>query len=312
MTKKVFRSQAITLAENNSDGGDITTDIQVFKAGVFSYWEPGDMVMSREMFAQMILNFQNKVRGVDIAVDYGHNAHEEAAGWIENLYMGEDQSSLWAKVKWTKEAQEKIADKQYRYISGEFAYEYENEAGVKCGPTLFGAALTNRPFLKEMECVIEMNEKLKQENLTKEKIKMDEVKKLNEELSHAKLQLAEKDKEIETLKNDILANEKKIQEDKKTFDFNELLKEGKVVEAQREAYMLNDVVAFSKLAANVNLNGVGNSEEKKNISFKDLSKEDAELKIKELAEIKVKGGLKWREAIKEVLNENKELAEKYN
>lgn len=309
MTKKIFRSEMFSLAEKEVNGNlEISEDIQIFKAGVFSYFEPGDMVLSKEVFAEMIVNFNNKIRGVDIAIDYEHNAYSKAAGWIKELYMNEEQTALFAKVEWTKEAKDKILDKQYRYISGEFLYEYESDNGIKYGPTLFGAALTNRPFLKDMQSVIDMHEQFNQE-----KIKMDEVKKLNEELSQVKLQLSEKDNEISQLKKDILENEKKAQEEKKTFDFNEMLKEGKVVEAQREAYMKNDVVSFSKLAAPINLSGVGHSQESQTVTTSENNNEDVESKIKSLAEEKMqKENLSWREAVKVVLSENKELAEKYN
>lgn len=305
---KTFRLQSFQFAEPDKNG-EVAQDIQVFKSGVFSYWEPGDMTMSREMFNSMIVNFQNKARGCDLAVDYSHNAYAEAAGWIKELYLKEDNGGceLWAKVDWTATAKKKIADKEYRYISGEFSYEYENDKGVKCGPTLFGAALTNRPFLKEMEPVIDLNEK------NKEMIKMnEEVKKLNEEIAGFKVQLSEKDAEIAKLKGEILASEKKAAEEKLTLKFNDMLKEGKVCEAQREAYMSNDVVKFSELSKPVNLSAQGTSEEPAEpVSTESMTREDAENKILELAEAKTKDGMSFSDAIKEALKENPEIAKKY-
>lgn len=297
--QNIFRSQSIKLSDDmNPDMPKIMEDIQIFKAGVFSYWQPGDMTLSREVFNSMVVNFQNKCRGVDLAIDYGHNAFEEAAGWIKELYLSDDQTELWAKVDWTNKAKEKIADKQYRYISGEFSYEYEDDKGMKYGPCLFGAALTNRPFLKDMKSVIDLNEQ--------EKIKMDEIKKLNEKVSALEINLSTKDQEISKLKNEIIEMENKSIEDKKAFQFNEMLKVGKVCEAQRESFMNNDVVKFSELAAPMNLSAKGNSSDPKNSTI-ELSKEDAEEKILKLAEEKTLKGMKFRDAIHEILNENPEL-----
>lgn len=297
------------MPDDKKKSGMPMSDIQIFKAGVFSYYEPGDMTMSTEMFKCMVVNFQNKVRGTDLAMDYGHNSYAEAAGWIKDVYCSEDGTELRAKVEWTKKAQEMIADKQYRYISGEFSYEYENEKGIKCGPTLWGAALTNRPFLKDMEPVIDMSEK------NKESIQMHEqVKKLAEENEKFKVQLSEKDTEISKLKETIELSEKKAAEEKRTNAFNEMLKVGKVCEAQREAYMCNDVVKFSELAKPVNLNAAGSAEEPTPAAATEMTRDQAIEKVVELAEVKVKENpeLNFKQAISEVLNENEDLAKKYN
>jgi phage I-like protein len=292
---KFFRSYSIRLSENNSSELS-DKNIQIFKAGIFSYWEPGDMILSKEIFNSMIINFNNNARGVDIAIDYDH-CIGVAAGWIKELYLGEDQVSLFAKVEWTKEAEAKLKDNQYKYISGEFVYEYEDEKNVKHGPTLLGAALTNRPFLKSMKPVT-LNEQ--------EKIKMDEVKKLNEQISELKIQASVKDAEIKKLKDEISLNEIKSIEEKKTNKFNEMLKEGKVCEAQREAYMQNDVVKFSELAMPLNLSAQGTS---RDIDSKNLSEKDVQEEIIKLAE--KKEGMSFRDAIHAVLKENPELAKKY-
>jgi hypothetical protein len=53
-------------------------------------------------------------------------------------------------VDWTPGAAEKIKSGEYRYFSSEYDDEWTNPQGTKFTDVIFGGALTNRPFLKDL------------------------------------------------------------------------------------------------------------------------------------------------------------------
>jgi len=266
---KTFRSVAssIKLDEEQELNSKVPTRVQVMRTGKFQSPEYGAFEITQATLLSMKQNFDNNVRGTELAIDYSHESQKAAAGWIKQVILSDDGNELWAEIEWTRAAKQCLADKEYRYISADFSFDYEhNENKQKFGPTLFGAGLTNRPFIKGMDAVVELSEG---------DIKMDEKDKLIEQLKaeivalKAKLEppkepevddspeMAEMKKKLA----DYEMKEKKAAEDlkcaEKTAAFNKLLSEGKVVEAQRAPYMDNDTVKFSELAQPLNLHSRG-------------------------------------------------------
>jgi hypothetical protein len=106
------------------------------------------MKFSAERIAQFASNVNSNVRGIDLAIDYSHNAADEAAGWIRKA---ESRSNgLWLFVEWTKGAAQRIRDKEFRYFSAEFVDEWVSSGGEKFQDVILGGGLTNRPFLKDL------------------------------------------------------------------------------------------------------------------------------------------------------------------
>lgn len=135
--------------------------IQVLRTGTFTDPRYKTFEITAAHLLAMKKNFDDKVRGVDIAVDYSHENMDEAAGWIQEVTLEEHEgeTQLWATVKWTKAAELCLSDKEYRYVSAEFMLDYvDNETQKHYGPCLLGAGLTNRPVIKEMNPVIELQE----------------------------------------------------------------------------------------------------------------------------------------------------------
>ena len=95
-------------------------------------------------------NVNQKVRGIDLYVNYDHREHGgEAAGWIKQAEARDD--GLWVFVEWTEDAAKKLKNKEYRYWSTEYSDEWEDpHTGQKHNDVLFGGALTNVPFLKNL------------------------------------------------------------------------------------------------------------------------------------------------------------------
>jgi hypothetical protein len=97
----------------------------------------------------------------------------------------------------------------------------------------------------------------------------------------------------------------KLQLAERTNKFQVMLSEGKAVEAQREAFLKNDMEAFIEGSVAIKLSEVGHGGVPAKV---DGSPEEEILKqAKVLSEAKKIG---MKEAISEVLNSNKQLAEK--
>lgn len=143
---------SIALAE-----GSAPARIQLFKVGKFYHPQYGEFDITPKILEEMKKNFDEKVRGIDLALDYQHENEKEAAAWFKELIV--DQSGMWAEIEWTPQGKQDVADKVYRYVSPEFQLSYQdNETLKEYGAVLLGAGLTNRPFIKRMEPVVELAE----------------------------------------------------------------------------------------------------------------------------------------------------------
>lgn len=291
-----MKFKAITLSEDLK----VPEVIQLLRTGSFE-----DLDITKEILSNLKKNFDEKVRGYDdgkLPIDYFHENEKIAAGWIQSLTISADGTELWAEVKWTPGGAKKISEGELRYVSVEFSFDYkDNESGKKFGPTLFGAGLTNRPYVKSMAPIVEFSE-----NKNKEKLKMtlEEAKKKIEELEEINGKM---EKELSDMKSKYAENEKKMAENEKAGKFNKLLSDGKVVEAQRDAFMSDDMVKFSELAQNLNLDPKGTSDQGKGEPIENAQEKILELSEKMANELKIS----MNEAMVRILKSNKELAEKY-
>ncbi len=121
--------------------------------------------VTEQTIDNMIKNFNEGVRGVDLDIDYEHKEDKkygkDAAGWfgaLEKRYelneKGKKIATLWMKPKsWTPEAQEAIRSKVKKYFSVEFDDWTDPESKKTFKDVLFGGALTNRPYVKHLSPV---------------------------------------------------------------------------------------------------------------------------------------------------------------
>jgi phage I-like protein len=315
--------------------------VQLLRAGSFKSEQYGALEITEKDLAAMVKNFQNKVRGIDLAVDYMHASEDVAAGWFKNVYLNDIGNELWAEVDWTKPGLDVLANKEFRYISAEFDFEYKsNETGTKFGPTLLGAGLTNRPFIKDMKPVIPLSEASEK----KEGTTMDEkdkkiaelqaqIESLKTELEQAKkdksqpsgtpglsatdaenfdamkVQLEQLQKKVSEYENQVKKHEEEKKLAEKTGTFNKLLSEGKVVEAQREPFMTGDTIKFAENARPLNLSGLGTSETTESYEHG----QDADTAILGLANkwLNEKKVQTLSEGVHKVLRENAELKKRW-
>jgi len=282
---------AITLAE----GGKVPDAVQVLRVGKFKHPSYGDFEITKQTLSEMKTNFDKRVRGVDICFDYFHKSDEEAAGWPSKLELREDGQSLWATgVDWTPKATQKLAEREIRYFSPDFAFKWTDpETNTVYKNVLFGGGLTNRPFVKEMESIVASE--IETENPNKGDKKMSDAEKLAElqkkfddlqaqltALKNANETMLGENKGLKDANEKMLAEKKVAEEAKvlaeKTSEFQVLLTEGKACAAQKDAFLKGDMTEFIKLAEKPNLEGTGSSESREQTSDSD---EDKILKLAE-------------------------------
>lgn len=319
-------------------------EVQLMRAGKFKHWDDSTLEITPDILRQMKTNFDNNVKKVDLAVDYFHASHAEAAGWIKDVILKENDTQLWIQVDWTETGKQKILDREIRYLSADFDTDYQdNETGERFGFTLNGGGLTNRPFIKGMSSILsdvdipnekrqaiekilrdtppERNKSMEFSDLKKEVFALSEdQKKELIKLCGGEAQTVQLSSEVEKLKKenaDLKSETVKLSaavaNQKKESEFAVLLSEGKAVAAQKEAFMKGDIAEFTKLAQPVNLSEKGNGGVPNSDKDAPKTASEAEDKVLQLADAKRKDNkdLQLHEAIKQVLQENPDLAKLY-
>jgi len=331
-----FRFIPVLLSEEN-----IPKKIQLLRVGNFVH-DGREIKVSNLDLKSMVKNFSEKIRGIDLMIDFSHNSEGEAAGWINQLALSDSGDQLWAGVDWTPTGKKCLENKSFKYISADFSFNYkDNEKRNDHGPTLFGAGLTNRPVVKEMSPIVlseginqlsevdKMNEEKKEEiEEKKEEVKLTEMNEaleenelsLEDQLQALKDELLKKDEELIALRGKLEASEnekeerlaemekeKVLVEKNKAFDLK--LSEGLVVEAQRTPFIDGDMDKFLSLQHEIKLSESGNS----GTINETISKENFEEKIIALAEKRSEENkIPLDVAIGIELNENKEIMKHYN
>jgi hypothetical protein len=140
----------VDLSTLKFDDSNAATWIQMMPLGSYEHPVYGKVDITPERAQQFAANVKSRVRGQDLDIDYDHKEKTtEAAGWLKDAEARSD--GLWGLVEWTKDAAQKIASKAYRYFSPEFVDEWTHpKTNEVHKDVLFGGALTNRPFLKDI------------------------------------------------------------------------------------------------------------------------------------------------------------------
>jgi len=140
----------------------------LFPAGITRHRAdfPGGELTFDEKFLSTLVDNWGRLGRPELPVDYFHRGEsvndglpvEEkvAAGWISDLRTTPD--GVEALITWTDRARGHIQADELRYLSPTFAIDAPDklEGGMQ-GPTLYGAALLNDPFLTELPRVAASN-----------------------------------------------------------------------------------------------------------------------------------------------------------
>lgn len=163
----------------------------------------GKLRITQEHLESMESNFKSKVTGVDLAVNEDHKKNE-AFGWFRDVWLSFDKQTLYGQIQWNGKGYAALSEKQYRYFSPEFRFNYIHpHSGEEHGPTLLGGALTNYPFLK-MEAITELNNKKNSQG--EKKVKKEETI----DLSVHNAQIVELNGKITEIQGKLDASEEKL------------------------------------------------------------------------------------------------------
>lgn len=125
--------------------------VHALSYGKFKHPVFGEKLIDINKVTRLHKNIQAGVRGIEPYINYDHREHTgEAAGWIKDSNIRDN--GLWVKIEFTDDAVEKIRKKGYKYFSSEFTDKYTDpKTGEEYQDVLIGGALTNVPFLKDLE-----------------------------------------------------------------------------------------------------------------------------------------------------------------
>jgi len=141
-----------------SEISDVGKPVEILRTGTWDYYGQ-KMVVTKETLENMVKNFKEGIRPeppTQLVIDYNHGSEEKdpelskAAGWLKDLYVEGDK--LFMIPQWTENARNYIQNKEFRYVSPEYAEHYrDKKTGNDVGPTLLAVAITNRPYLEGQE-----------------------------------------------------------------------------------------------------------------------------------------------------------------
>jgi hypothetical protein len=128
------------------------TWLHAMPVGTYDHPVYGELSFSSERLARFADNVKNKVRKIDLDIDFDHKQDiakgSQAAGWIKDADVKDD--GLWIGAQFTDDAKAEVKAGKWKYLSPEFQDEWTDAQGNKYQDVLLGAGLTNRPFLKDL------------------------------------------------------------------------------------------------------------------------------------------------------------------
>lgn len=157
--------------EHGNSDSPIPMHVLILKMGRNQFTkdgEQGEFDVTDEDIENIIKEFLCRQR--DLAFDYEHGTLDNeaqrkgdspASGWVKSLVKGED-GNLYADVKsWTPKAQERLKNKEYRYMSPVLLFDRK----TKRPKAVHSIALTNHPSLHNYPALIAANDTTKNEGI---------------------------------------------------------------------------------------------------------------------------------------------------
>ena len=226
--------------------GELPHIIELAKVVSGTHVNYGKVEITTKMLESFAHNFNERVVGIDLMIDYDHE-QRGAAGWVKSVFVSVDGTTLFGEVKWTPKGAQCLSDREFRYFSPEFTLNYVHpHTGVSHGPTMLGGGLVNRPFLK-MEAIVTFKETINNsQEVTMDTIALNEHNAIKSDLEKtiadfklseekAKSIIGGQKEEITKLSEEL----KEIKEAQKKAEVeakhNKLFSEGKISAAQLTA-----------------------------------------------------------------------------
>lgn len=197
MIERGFFSAEIKLSDvKEGMPASVSPAVQILRVGSFNHPKYGEFDITTLVLEEMKQNFDANIRGIDVALDYFHDSDKEASGWLKSLELREDGLELWGEVEWTPKARKMLSEREIRYFSPDFAFEWTDPETEKTYQNvLFGGGLTNRPFVKDMAAIVASEKKGETMTLAELEKKVLKLAEDNSDMAakHADLQKAHAD-----------------------------------------------------------------------------------------------------------------------
>lgn len=252
----ICNSSEILLSDKENDNKGIVKN--ALYTGDFKHHQ-GEFKLTENHLDDFISNFDKNVTGIEPAINYNHNIHDKASGWIKGIKkvssttgLSDDNlqtvSGLDLDVEWTPAGKESIRNGEYKYFSIEFSFDFVNsESQEKSNNVITGGALTNKPFLKSPEPVAFEEEKKKNERGNPMSTKQELLLSLKSDFDLDVLEDAKKleasVKEVKKLSSELKASQTELSEMKKEFEskaiealLSECVREGKILPAEKDMH----------------------------------------------------------------------------
>lgn len=111
------------------------------------YWK---IVVDKQVLKDVVKNFEDNARWIDLAVDENHEPNHKALWWYKALTI--KWNDLFATIELTKKGAELMTEGAYKYFSPEIVFKKTDEETWQVQKNLLiGGAFTNRPFFKAMQ-----------------------------------------------------------------------------------------------------------------------------------------------------------------
>jgi phage I-like protein len=211
--------------------------IQIARVAEGEHPSYGKLKITQQDLEAMERNFKSNVTGVDLAINEDHKKNE-AFGWFKDVFLSFDKQTLYAQIQWNNKGMTALSEKEYRYFSPEFRFNYVHpHSGKEHGPTLLGGALTNYPFLK-MDAITALNNKTKNKGeTTVEKtielsIHNQTVVELSNKVTAAEAKAKKAEDQVMELNAKVEELTNQIENSKKQAIHEKLFNEGKISKAQ--------------------------------------------------------------------------------
>jgi phage I-like protein len=192
--------------------GVVPAEIQVVPAG-FHQTPKGDFLCDEESAASVISAFDSQIN--DMVIDYEHQTltggEAPASGWIKKL-INKGSEGIWAAVEWTDKARERIANKEYKYVSPVFLKRISDNKVIR----LINVALTNQPNIDGMVPLINKQTAISNQR-SAEETKKEEGTMFKELLKLLGLQETATETEAIAAFNTVMANKAAIVANKAVF-----------------------------------------------------------------------------------------------
>ena len=152
-----LRDTARLIAAESDQPDTFSASVQILRPGSFDFgtFTPNIVKVDAELMGDLVANHAAGARGskqdgsaADLPVDIDHETRE-AAGWITGLSI--QGGNLMAAITWNALGVTLLAEDRFRFMSVMFSEDYRDPEGKKWGATLWGAAVTNYPRIKDME-----------------------------------------------------------------------------------------------------------------------------------------------------------------